>query len=139
MAAFLRVLPVASGVPAQHWPRRDGQGPSRALVPAPRKLCPLGTLSSPRGTPASGVRSVRSSGRPTGQPCPLTPILVGPRGLGVCSHLGISAWGRGDTAGAAGLGGQAGDLSLFSWPPGISARGREDTPGAAGLGGQAGT
>lgn len=32
----------------------------------PRKLCPLGTLSSPRGTPASGVRSVRSSGRPTG-------------------------------------------------------------------------
>ena len=66
----MQVSCVTSGVWFSTWPRRDGQGVSSALVSRPRRPCPLGTLSSPPGTPASGVRSARSSGHPAGQPCP---------------------------------------------------------------------
>ena len=56
---------------------RSGRSPdgtakgSRAfLSPDRRKPCPLETRCWPPATPASGARSVRSSGRPTGQPRP---------------------------------------------------------------------
>ena len=56
---------------------RSGRSPdgtakgSRALLSSDhRKPCPLETRCWPPATPASGARSVRSSGRPTGQPRP---------------------------------------------------------------------
>lgn len=67
----------------------DGDGRASQVLSSPdcRKPYPLEMQCWPRGTPASGVRSARSSGHPTGQPAP--PSLSG--GLGFANIQGLES------------------------------------------------
>lgn len=110
------------------------RAPHGLLVPAPRKLCPLGTLSSPRGTPCIGSEVCEELWTPPQAALPLTPILQGLGGWGFAAIL-ASQPGAGKTPQE--LRGLVAGWDISSGP-GISARG-EDTPGAAGLGGRVDT
>lgn len=110
--AFMQVFWVMSGVLEQ---TGMAKGSHLLLSPDGRRLCPLGTQCWPPGTPASGARSARSSGRPTGQP----PCHRAPSSHGICEHPGVPALGCGDAWELAelGAGGRVGGTAgLFPSP-----------------------
>lgn len=99
------------------WPRQDSQGASRALVTAPQETVPFGDAVLSTWDTCIGSEVCEELWTPHRSALPPDPHPCGAWGAGGLQPSCVSAQGREDTPGAAGLGGRAGDTSLFSPTP----------------------